>query len=248
MPTRFPRGALREARTSLPDESLEQLVTAVRPLLRRHRVPHVVLVDATDLEEAQRGALVAQAELLRDTPARGVAGDDRRLEPVEAEVLEAVPHDEHDALRHEALSRVVAIDPVPDERALERPALHTAEAHLADELAFAQEQPEAVRGVEVPLALPRAAAGPERLDVGDRVRAAGLGQRLPRLQPVAAARPDAVPRLPVRALERSQHHPAADEQWCFVQLHASPLQPVDPVSRAQSTGGARATSTADYRE
>ena len=47
---------------------------------------------------------------------------------------------------------------------------------------------EAVRGVELALALPRAAAGAERVAVGDGIGRARLRQRLPRLEPVAAAR------------------------------------------------------------
>ena len=83
------------------------------------------------------------------------------------------------------------------------------EAHLADERAVEQEGAEAVRGVELALALPRAAAGAERLAVDDGVARARLGQRLPPLEPVAAADADLAPGVVVAHLERPQHHPRA---------------------------------------
>ena len=87
------------------------------------------------------------------------------------------------------------------------PALHAAEADLARELAVATEQPEPVRGVEVALAVPRPAAGAERVEVGDGIGAPGFGQRLPRLEPVAAALPHRPPRGMVGAAQRPEEHP-----------------------------------------
>ncbi len=117
-------------------------------------------------------------------------------------------HD-RDGVGRVAAARVALVDPVADEARLERPAQHAAEAHLADERAVAQEGAEAVRGVELALALPRAAAGAERLAVDDGVARARLGQRLPPLEPVAAAHADLAPGVVVAHLERPQHHPRA---------------------------------------
>src|SRR5262249_22980682 len=99
------------------------------------------------------------------------------------------------------LSGVQRVDPVADERGLERTSLHAAQADLADERAVVHEQPEAVGGVEVALALPRAAAGTERLRVGDGVGAPRLGERLPRFEPFLAPRAHLVPRVEVTAPE-----------------------------------------------
>ena len=113
-------------------------------------------------------------ELLRDPPARRVAGHDRRLEAVQAQVVEAVADDQRDALGDVAVPGVALVDPVADRRRLERSAVHGAEAHLADEpVVVAEEQAEAVRRVELALAVPRRAPGAERVGVGH-----GIG-RLP---------------------------------------------------------------------
>ena len=80
----------------------------------------MVLVDAPDLQEPQGGALVAQAELLGDPAARRVARDDRGLEPVEAQLVEAVAEQERDPSGHEPVPGVLPVDPVADERGLER--------------------------------------------------------------------------------------------------------------------------------
>src|SRR5262249_31215818 len=90
-------------------------------------------------------------------------------------------------------------------------ALHAAEADLTREAAVAQEEAEAVRGVEVALALPGRAARPERLTVDRRVRRARLAPRLPLLEPVATAQPHLAPRAPVVAAQRSEQTRGADE-------------------------------------
>ena len=136
------------------------------------------------MPSSRRPSFSATRRLLR------VAGHDRRLHAVQAELLEPVAHDERHAFGHVAAARVPLVDPVADEARLERAAQHAAEAHLADERAVAQEDAEPVRGVELALALPRAAPGPERLAVGDGIGRARLRQRLPRLEPVAAADAD----------------------------------------------------------
>ena len=109
----------------------------------------------------------------------GVARHDRGFEPVQRQRLERVAHEQHDAFGHVPVAGERLVDPVADVRHLERPALHAAEAHLAREAAVGEEQPEAVRGVEVTLAFPCAAAGAERLAVERGIGAAGLGLRLP---------------------------------------------------------------------
>ena len=77
-----------------------------------------------------------------------------------------------------------------------------------------QEQAEPVRGVEVTLALPGAAAGTERLGVGDGIGAPRLGERLPRLEPVAAARADVAPVLEVAGAQRAQLDAGSAERPC----------------------------------
>src|SRR5262249_22050026 len=126
-----------------------------------------------------------------------VTRDDRGLDAVQLELVERVAHSEHDGFGHIAIPRVVLIHPIPNERRLERAALHAAEAHLADELTASQEDAESVRHVEVALALPRAASRPERLDVGNRIGAPSLRGRLPPLEPFAAADAHRAPALPV---------------------------------------------------
>ena len=139
---------------------------------------------------------------LADHPAAlRVAGHDRRLHAVQAQLLEAVAeHDRHRVGRVPA-ARVALVDPVADEARLERPAQHAAEAHLADERAVAQERAEAVRGVELALALPRAAAGTERLAVDGGIAGARFRERLPLLEPLAAADADLAPGVVVTRLQ-----------------------------------------------
>ena len=75
-------------------QRLTNLATSSCPRSRhsstRDRVADVILVHALDLQEPQRGALVAQPELLGDPPARRVARHDRRFEPVQPQHLERV--------------------------------------------------------------------------------------------------------------------------------------------------------------
>ena len=121
-----------------------------------------------------------KAELVGHPAALGVAGNDRRLHPVQAELLEPVADDQRDGVGRVAAAGVRLVDPVADERRLERAAQDAPEAHLADERAVAQEDPEAVGGVELALAVPGAAAGTEGLAVDDGIARARLGERLPR--------------------------------------------------------------------
>ena len=71
------------------------------------------------------------------------------------------------------------VDPVADVAHLERAPLHAAEADLTREAAVEQEEPEAVRGVEVTLAVPGAAPRPERLAVDGGIDAARVGHAAP---------------------------------------------------------------------
>src|SRR5204863_9196841 len=119
--------------------------------------------------EAQRGSLVAQAELLGDAPALLVARHDRRFHPMETERLEPVPDHERDSFGHVPAAGALLVDPVADEARLERPAQHAPETHLAEQGAIVEEQAESVRSVELPLTFPRATARAERLAIGDRV-------------------------------------------------------------------------------
>ena len=171
----------------------------------------MVLPHASDLEEPLRYPFVAKAELVRDAATGRVARDDCRLDAVQMQLLEPVPQDDGDALGDQVLSRVQGVDPVADERGLERPPLDTPEAHLSDERAALEEQPEPVRGVEVTLPLPGAAAGTERLGVGDGIGAPGVGERLPGLEPVAASCAHVVPVVEVAAPQGAELDPGSAE-------------------------------------
>src|SRR5262249_47556678 len=151
----------------------------------------------------------AEPELLGDAPARRVPRHDGRFEPVQAERFEREADEYHDAFGHVPVAALLLVDPVTDVAHLERPALHAPEADLADEPAGQQEEPEPVRGVEVPLPLPRRAPGAERIVIDRRIRTARLGYRLPALEPVAAAQTHLAPRLPVVGLQRPQRDPGA---------------------------------------
>src|SRR5262249_22020795 len=128
-------------------------------------VAHVVLPHPADLEETLGDTLVAQPDLFGNPATLGIARHDRRLEPVQPELLEPVADHEHDAFGHVPAARTIDIDPVADEARLKRPAQHAPETHFADERAVDLEQSESVRGVELPLALPRAAPTAERVAV-----------------------------------------------------------------------------------
>ena len=94
---------------------------------------------------------------------------DRCFHAVQTERVEPVADHERDALGHVAVARVLLVDPVADEARLERAAQHASEAHLTDQGAVVQEQAESVGAVELPLALPRATPGAERVAVGDGI-------------------------------------------------------------------------------
>src|SRR5439155_24638477 len=71
----------------------QELVSALAPLLDADGIADVILVHTLDLQEPHRRSLVAQTELFGDPPARTVARDDRRLEPVQLQHVERVLHD-----------------------------------------------------------------------------------------------------------------------------------------------------------
>src|SRR5262249_14788404 len=149
---------------------------------------------------------VRRTGLPRAPPARRVAGDDRGLEPVQLQRLEGVLRDQHDALWHVAVAGERLVDPVADIAHLERAPLHAAEADLARETAaVSQEHAEAVRGVEVALAIPGSTARTERLAVERGIDAPGLGTRLPPFEPFATPKADLAPALPVLGAQRAQH-------------------------------------------
>src|SRR5262245_10730663 len=125
--------------------------------------------------------------------------------------VERVLHHQHDAFRYVAVARQRLVDPVPDIAHLERATLHAAEAHLTGEAAVEQEQAEAVRRIEVALAVPRAAAGAKRLLVERGVDAARIGARLPPFEPLPAAEPYFAPLVPVVGAQRSQHDATTNE-------------------------------------
>ena len=181
----------------------------------------MVLVDAADLQEPPGHTLVAQPELVGHPAARRVARDDRRLDAVQPELLERVPEHQHDALGDVAVPGRGLVDPVADVRRLERPALHVAEAHLTGEaLAVAEEHPEAVRRVELALAVPRAAPGPERIRVGRRVGAPGLGAAAPTppASPGCGPAPRATRRSPTRNGRSSTRGPSRHgaSRWALI--------------------------------
>ena len=81
----------RPARVTRLDPAPQVLVAPLRPVLGGDGVADVVLPHPVDLQVAQRGALVAQTDLLRHPVARPVAGDDRRLQAVQGQLLEGEP-------------------------------------------------------------------------------------------------------------------------------------------------------------
>ena len=120
-------------------------------------VAHVVLPHAVDLEEAQRDAFLADAELLHHPAAVGVARHDADLQPVQVELLEREPAEHAHTLGDVAVAGVPLIDPVADRAALERAAHDVVEVDLAGERVV-DEQAEAVRGAELALAVAGRAA------------------------------------------------------------------------------------------
>ena len=98
------------------------------------------------------------------------------------------------------------VDPVADERALERPALNGRERDLSGE-ALTDEDPEPVAGAEVALALADAATGREAGSVLRRHRRT-LGPGFPAQEPVGATRAHLVPRREVVLGQRSAGAPA----------------------------------------
>src|SRR5205823_6131945 len=80
------------------------------------------------------------------------------------------------------------------------------------EVAVVVEEAESVRGVELPLTLPRATARPEGLTIVHRVGRVRLRQRLPRLDPLAAAHADRTPRVEVADVEWPQRDTRTGER------------------------------------
>jgi hypothetical protein len=68
----------------------------------------VVLPDPVDLEVAHGQALVADLELLHHPAARRVAGDDRDLDAVQAQLLEGEAGHHHERLGRVALARLAS--------------------------------------------------------------------------------------------------------------------------------------------
>ena len=200
-----------------------ELRLALLPLLARHRVANVVLPDAADLEEPGRGPFLAQAELLGDSAALRVAGDDGGLDAMEPEILEAETHHDRHTLGHETHAGVADVDPVAHEARLERPAQDAPQADLPHQRAVGQEEAEPVGGVELALTVPRAAALAECLPIHDGIGHPRLGERLPRLHPVTAADPDRPPCLPIARLERSQQDPPPTQHRFTLAPHVRPL-------------------------
>src|SRR5262249_57975672 len=181
------------------EEPPRDLVAAHVPLLGRDRIADVVLPHTPDLEEPLRHPLLTEPELVCHAATRAVARHDGGFDPVQVQIVESVTQDNGNTFRDEALPCVQCVDPIAHERRLERSPLHAAEAHFADERAVVQEQPESVRGVEVPLALPRAATGAERLGVGDGVGTPRTARGLPRPEAAATARAHVPPGVEVSA-------------------------------------------------
>ena len=93
----------------------------------------MVFPGAVDLQIAQRAALEAEAHLLGHAHRARVAGDDRRLDAVQARVLEGeAQHQPHGAGGVPAAERVL-VDPVAERRVLPRAAHHVREGDAADE-------------------------------------------------------------------------------------------------------------------
>ena len=84
----------------------------------------------------------------------------------------ATRQQQHERLGHVAVAGPRLVDPVADVRALERAPLDDRQVDLAGEVAV-DEDPEAVAGAELALALAGAAADGERVAVLDRVGRAG---------------------------------------------------------------------------
>src|SRR4029078_5274783 len=77
------------------------------------------------------------------------------------------------------------------------------------------------------------AARPEGLAVDDRVARSRLGQRLPALEPVAAAGADLAPGIVGAHVERPQHHPRAHQGRLTPSSHrAKVIQYPAPMPRA----------------
>src|SRR5664280_273905 len=117
----------------------------------------MVLPLAVDLEKALCHPFVAQAELLHHTTTGRVAGDDRHLDPVQAQRLECELQDHHYRLGDEAGAGHLLVDPVTDGPVLERTPLDGRQGDLTAEPPFDEDaEPEAAPQLALPFAHPAA--------------------------------------------------------------------------------------------
>src|SRR5690606_33676549 len=101
----------RSARSA--DPAFEEFGPAFGPLLGGDRIADVVLPRAVDLEIAQGGGLITQAELVHGPVAVVVPGHDTDVDPVERELRDREPHRDHNPYGDVGVSGVSPVDPVP---------------------------------------------------------------------------------------------------------------------------------------
>src|SRR5580698_3841464 len=131
---------------------LLELLASLPPLLGGDGVADVVLPDAVDLEEAHSDAFLPEPQLGDHPPAGCVAGDDRDLDAVQPELLEAEAQDDRGGLGCVPLPGHCLVDPIPDEPVLERSPLDSGQVHLAGET-VSDEHAEAVPAAHLALPL-----------------------------------------------------------------------------------------------
>jgi hypothetical protein len=183
-------------------------LAALHPLLGGQGVADVVLPPPVDGQVALGHPFVAQVQLLGHPPAGRVAGDDGDLDAVEAEVVEGEAGDGHQRLGHVAVPGLGLVDPVAHVGVLERAALDAGQVDLPGQGAV-HEDPEAVAGAELPLALPGPAPGVERRLALGVVGLAGRRLGLPFDQPVAVALAHLPPGVEVGQDQGPQQDPPA---------------------------------------
>src|SRR3546814_12696541 len=94
----------------------------------------VILPFAADAQISAGIALLAEAGLEQKPPARGVAGQAGRLDPVQAQLAEAESQHRSQRLGHEAVACVALADPVADGGRLGHPTPDVREADSAAQL------------------------------------------------------------------------------------------------------------------
>ena len=127
-------------------------------------------------------------------------------EPVELQLFEREPREDHHRLGDVAVAGPGPVDPVPDRGALQRAAGDVVEVDLTGEL-LVDEHPERIGVVGGALTVTssctvasKAARSPG--GIGHR----SLPERFPRHEPLLVAEPDLAPRSEVVDADRSQHH------------------------------------------